>query len=496
MTTARKTDTVRALPFEQESEPAEATANAAGARFEASNPSPLEGDFRPVEEEMEERATSPELGEAGPPGKTTLVTPTPSARRPPTPLRAIPTLKAREPKAPPRIEFHRHVQVGSELGYIAQAMRAGGLSGDGSFTARCHARLAADLTPSATRKPPQVLLTTSCTTSLEMAALLVRGDREEAGEVILPSFTFVSTANAFVLHGFTPVFVDICEHDGNIDPERIAEAVTPRTRAIVPVHYGGVPCDMDAILSIAKSHGIAVVEDAAQALGSRWRDRPAGTMGELGCFSFHDTKNIACGEGGALVINAREHAERAAHLREKGTNRTRYLSGQVDKYTWVDLGGSYLPSELQAAYLLAQLEQADRIQARRAAVCMRYREGLADLERAGCFRLAHPLPHAHGNHHIFWLLLSGYEERALLTAHLAQRGIDARSHYVALHLSPMGKRWGRGPGSLPVTERFAEGLLRLPLHPHVTGSDADRVIDAIREFYGRTGRVSQSRSVA
>ncbi len=219
------------------------------------------------------------------------------------------------------------------------------------------------------------------------------------------------------------------------------------------------------------------------------RDRGGGGRGA-------GTKNIACGEGGALAINAPEHRERAAHLRDKGTNRSRYLRGQVDKYTWVDLGGSYLPSELQAAYLLAQLEQADRIQARRAAVCARYREGLAELERAGCFRLAHPSPDARGNHHIFWLLLSGVEERALLTAHLAQRGIDARSHYVALHLSPMGQRWGRGPGSLPVTERFADGLLRLPLHPHVTGADADRVVDAIHAFFKRPVRKPVSRSAA
>lgn len=410
--------------------------------------------------------------------------PLPSGR--PTPLRAL--AKRDAPRAASRVEFHRHVPVGAELGYIAQAMRAGPLSGDGSFTARCSARLAAELAPPSGSPAPTVLLTTSCTTSLEMAALLVRGHAQDAGEVILPSFTFVSTANAFVLHGFTPVFVDVSERDGNLDPELVARAVTPRTRAIVPVHYGGVPCDMDAILSIARPRRIAVVEDAAQALYSRWGDRAAGTLGDLGCFSFHDTKNIACGEGGALVINAREHRERAHHLREKGTNRSRYLRGQVDKYTWVDLGGSYLPSELQAAYLLAQLEHAEGIQARRAAVCARYREGLSELERAGCFRLAHPAKDAHGNHHNFWILLSGLEERALLSAHLAQRGIDARSHYIALHLSPMGRRWGRGPGSLPVTERLADGLLRLPVHAHATPADADRVVDAIHGFFRRPVR--------
>lgn len=395
-------------------------------------------------------------------------------------------------KPAPRIEFHRHFAAGAELGYIAQAIRGGALSGDGSFTERCQALLAAELAPTSGTPAPKVLLTTSCTTSLEMAALLVRGSAADPGEVILPSFTFVSTANAFVVHGFTPVFVDVSERDGNIDPEGIARALSSRTRAIVPVHYGGIPCDMDAILSIARPRGIAIVEDAAQALHSRYRGRSAGTMGDLGCFSFHDTKNIACGEGGALAINRRDYVDRAQHLRDKGTNRSRYLRGQVDKYTWVDVGGSYLPSELSAAYLLAQLESADRIHAQRAAICARYREGLIELERAGCLRLAHPSPDVTGNSHIFWILLSGLEERALLTSYLAQRGIDARSHYVALHLAPMGRRWGRGPGSLPVTERLADGLLRLPLHPRITPGEVDRVIEAIHGFFRRPPRTKRA----
>ncbi len=433
--------------------------------------------------EPEHAATRPAPALGGPPPRTA------PPRRTPPPLRAVPAAPAKEA---PRVEFHRHSAVGAELGYIAQAIRGGALSGDGSFTERCQALLAAELAPTSGTPAPKVLLTTSCTTALEMAALLVRGPGERGGEVILPSFTFVSTANAFVMHGFTPVFVDVSERDGNIDPEHIARALTSRTRAIVPVHYGGIPCDMDAILSIARPRGIAIVEDAAQALHSRYRGRSAGTIGDLGCFSFHDTKNIACGEGGALTINRREHVDRAQHLRDKGTNRSRYLRGQVDKYTWVDLGGSYLPSELSAAYLLAQLESAERIHAQRAAICARYREGLIELERAGCLRLAHPSPDVQGNSHIFWILLSGLEERSLLTTYLAQRGIDARSHYVALHLAPMGRRWGRGPGSLPVTERLADGLLRLPLHPRVTSSDADRVIDAIHGFFRRPSRTKRS----
>lgn len=395
------------------------------------------------------------------------------------------TTGARAPCEPDPIAFHRPYVVGNELDYIAEAIRAGSLSGDAEFMRRCHERLAAEL--AAPGEPaPDVLLTGSCTTALEMAALLIKGEDDRPGEVILPGFTFVSTANAFVLHGFSPVFVDVRPNDGNIDPERVAEAVTPRTRAIVPVHYAGVPCDMEAIDAIARPRGITVVEDAAQALYSRYRGRRAGTLGALGCFSFHDTKNISCGEGGALVVNDPRHAERARHLRDKGTNRARFLRGEVDKYTWVDRGGSYLPSELQAAFLLAQLEAADRIQARRAVVVARYRQGLEPLERAGRIVLPHPAPDVQGNHHIFWILLANGAERDRMIAHLKQRRIDARAHYVPLHTSPFGARWGRGKGSLPVVERFGECLLRLPLHPHMSAQDADRVVDGVTSFFQRS----------
>lgn len=402
-----------------------------------------------------------------------------------------PARAPREPEAPepPReleaIAFHRAYVAGGELDYIAEAIRSGSLAGDAAFTRRCAAHLAAQL---ATRGElvPEVLLTGSCTTALEMAALLVKGDAADPGEVILPSFTFVSTANAFLLHGFTPVFVDVRDHDGNIDPARVTEAITTRTRAIVPVHYAGVPCDMAELDQIARSRGIAVVEDAAQALYSRYRGRHAGTLGVLGCFSFHETKNISCGEGGALVINEPGLAERARHLRDKGTNRARFLRGEIDKYTWIDSGGSYLPSELQAAYLLAQLEGAERVQARRQIVASRYRQGLDELEKAGWLRLPHPAPDVESNHHIFWILLSSEHERDRLMAHLKERRIDARTHYVPLHLAPMGRRFSRGPGSLPVVERLGEGLLRLPLHPHMSALDADRVVDAIISFFRRS----------
>lgn len=383
---------------------------------------------------------------------------------------------------PDPIAFHRSYVLGSELDYIAEAIRSGPLCGDASFTKRCHERLAAELA-SPGEPWPTVLLTGSCTTALEMAALLIKGEDEDPGEVILPGFTFVSTANAFVVHGFRPVFVDVRDEDCNIDPARIAEAITPRTRAIVPVHYAGVPCEMDEIRAIARPRGITVVEDAAQALYSRYRGRRAGTLGALGCFSFHDTKNISCGEGGALVVNDPSLADRARFLRDKGTNRARFLRGEVDKYTWVDRGGSYLPSELQAAFLLAQLEGADHVQARRAVIVARYRLGLEDLDRAGHLRIPRAAPHVHGNNHIFWIRLSNEGERDRMIAHLAQRGIDARTHYVPLHLSPMGQRWGRGPGSLPVVEHLGDALLRLPLHPHMSAQDADRVADAVREFF-------------
>ena len=361
------------------------------------------------------------------------------------------------------IPFNRPFMTGKELGCIAEAHANGHLSGDGPFTRRCHAWLE-ERTGSA-----KALLTHSCTGALEMGALLA--DAGPGDEVIMPSYTFVSSANAFVLRGAVPVFVDVRADTLNLDERRIEAAITPRTRAIVPVHYAGVGCEMDEIMRIADRHGLVVIEDAAQGVMADYRGRALGSIGHLGCLSFHETKNIHCGEGGALLVNDPRFAERAEIIREKGTDRSRFFRGQVDKYTWVDVGSSYLPGEVTAAFLWAQMQEAQAITARRLAIWRRYHEALAALEDEG--RLVRPSSPAHTRHnaHMYWVLLPSLESRAAVLARLRKANVHPVFHYVSLHDSPAGRERGRVHGSMANTVAASERLIRLPLwlglEPHL-----------------------------
>jgi len=372
-----------------------------------------------------------------------------------------------------RIPFNRPYMTGRELAYIAQAHANGHLSGDGPFTKRCNAWL--EQTTGAMR----ALLTHSCTAALEMAALLL--DLEPGDEVIMPSFTFVSTANAFVLRGAVPVFVDIRADTLNIDENLIEAAITPRTRAICVVHYAGVGCEMDAIEAIAVRHGLTIVEDAAQGILATYRGRPLGAIGALGALSFHETKNLISGEGGALLVNDARFAERAEIIREKGTNRSQFFRGQVDKYTWVDVGSSYLPSEILAAFLAAQIEEADTINARRLALWNRYHEAFAPLEAAG--RLRRPIVPAHCTHnaHMYYLLLDDLDARTRFIASLKANDIHPVFHYVPLHSAPAGRKYGRASGDLAITDRTGERLVRLPLW--LPDLDQARVIGTVETFF-------------
>lgn len=370
-----------------------------------------------------------------------------------------------------RIPFNRPASVGTEAAYAAEALRSGKLSGDGAFTKRCHAELERGL------GVPRALLTTSCTHALEMAALLLEigpGD-----EVIVPSFTFVSTANAFVLRGARPVFADVRPDTLNLDETRLEGLVSPRTKAIVPVHYAGVGCEMDAIGGVAKARGIPVVEDNAHGLFGKYRGRWLGTFGALATQSFHETKNFSCGEGGALLINDPRFAARAEILREKGTDRSRFFRGEVDKYTWVDVGSSYLPSELLAAVLWAQLEARDRIQARRRAIWERYAASLADWARGAGARLPVVPAHCEQAYHMFYLLMPTPASRAALIEQLKAKGILAVFHYLPLHLSGMGVKFG---GTCPVTVDVSDRLVRLPFYFNLTDGEQGEVIDAVRAF--------------
>jgi dTDP-4-amino-4,6-dideoxygalactose transaminase len=373
-----------------------------------------------------------------------------------------------------RIPFNKPCLSGSELLFIAEAILRGHAAGDGQFTAKCHTFLEDAL------KVKRALLTTSCTHALEMAALLL--DIRPGDEVIVPSFTFVSTANAFALRGARPVFADIRPDTLNLDETRIAELITPRTKAIVPVHYAGVACEMDAIIGLAAQYGVSVVEDNAHGLFGRYKGRYLGTLGCLATQSFHETKNITCGEGGALLINDQTYIERAEVLREKGTNRSRFYQGQVDKYTWVDVGSSYLPSEILAAYLYAQLASSDAIQDKRHRIWERYHEGLAAW--AGRYGIGMPLvpTHCEQSYHMFYLLLPSLAMRTALIARLKERGILAVFHYVPLHLSAMGRKFGGREGQCPVTESVSDRLLRLPFYNDLTEAEQDEIIDTISSF--------------
>jgi dTDP-4-amino-4,6-dideoxygalactose transaminase len=375
-----------------------------------------------------------------------------------------------------KIPFNKPFTIGAELENIAQAVRDGHLAGDGRFTRQCHQWLEQNL---GARK---ALLTHSCTAALEMAAILC--DLEPGDEVIMPSFTFVSTANAFVLRGAVPVFVDIRPDTLNLDERLAAQAVTSRTRAIVPVHYAGVACEMDALMALAGRHGLVVVEDAAQGILSEYKGRKLGAVGHLGCLSFHETKNVISGEGGALLVNDERFLARAEIIREKGTNRAQFFRGEVDKYTWVDIGSSYLPSELVGAFLWAQLGRAGDINARRMRLCAAYRDGLEPLARQGLLALPQPDPEGvHGNGHLFYVLTKNAESRGALIAHLKARGFHSVFHYVPLHSAPAGRKFGRAAGPMTVTDDIAGRLLRLPLFYDLTEEQVAGIVAEITRFF-------------
>lgn len=353
------------------------------------------------------------------------------------------------------IPFNKPYMTGKELWNIAQAHARGHLAGDGEFTRQCHAWLEER---TGTRK---ALLTHSCTAALEMAAMLANigpGD-----EVIMPSYTFVSTANAFVLRGGTPVFVDIRPDTLNIDETKIEAAITPRTKAIVPVHYTGVACEMDAIMEIARLYNLLVIEDAAQGVMSSYKGEPLGSIGHMGAYSFHETKNIIAGEGGALLVNEDRFAERAEIIREKGTNRSQFFRGQVDKYTWVDIGSSFLPGEIIAAFLWAQMEEAETITQARLEIWQQYHDALAPLEVSGGLRRPVIPAGCQHNAHMYYILLESLEKRTRLISKLKKLDVNAVFHYVPLHSSPAGRKYGRVNGDMTNTEDLADRLLRLPL---------------------------------
>ncbi len=381
----------------------------------------------------------------------------------------------RPPIALPRLLLNRPFLTGREAEYVAKSIHMR-LSGDGAFTAECHRFLEKRF---ATRK---ALLTPSCTAALEMAALLF--DIRPGDEVILPSYTFVSTANAFLLRGAKLVFVDIRADTLCLDERLLAKAVTARTKAIVPVHYAGHACDMDAIMSVASRHGLLVAEDAAQGLNAAYRGRHLGTIGHVGAYSFHETKNVSCGEGGALMINDERFLARAEILREKGTDRSRFLRGEAQRYTWRDIGSSYLPSEMQAAFLLAQLEGLETITEKRRSLFRYYQERFARLRDRGLVGLPREFQDCRSNHHLYYLLLQDEAERRDLMAHLEARGIASAFHFLPLHLSPMGRAMGGREGQLPVTESLAARLLRLPAYTGMDAGELDRVADAVEEFFG------------
>jgi len=385
-------------------------------------------------------------------------------------------------KLPPRhldkstisIPFNKVAPMGRELEYMSQALASGSISGDGKFTQKCHAGLQMML------GVHKVLLTTSCTHALEMAALLL--DIREGDEVICPSYTFVSTINAFTLRGAKPVFVDIRPDTLNMDETAIESLITPRTRAIVPVHYAGVGCEMDTILDVANRHGISVIEDNAHGLFGKYKGHSLGTFGCMATQSFHETKNVACGEGGALLLNDWKLEDRAEIIREKGTNRSRFFRGQVDKYTWVDLGSSYLPSELLAAFLYAQLECREDIQTRRERIWKTYSSELA----AWCIDngVTTPVipPHCDQAYHMFYMLMPSFTARQGLIAHLKEQGIHAVFHYLPLHTADMGMRYGYREGDLPVTEDVSNRLVRLPMFNSMTSGEQAMVIDAVLDY--------------
>ncbi len=373
------------------------------------------------------------------------------------------------------IKFNVPPKTGKEIEYIKEAVDSGKICGDGSFTKRCQSFLERQ---TGSRK---ALLTTSCTQALEMSAVL--SDIQPGDEVIMPSYTFVSTANAFVLRGAGIIFVDIRPDTMNIDEKLIEDAVTERTKAIVPVHYAGVGCEMDTIMETAKRHGLMVIEDAAQAVMASYKGRALGSIGDFGCYSFHETKNYSMGEGGAILVNREDSVDRAEIVREKGTDRSRFLRGLVDKYTWVDKGSSYLPSDINAAYLLPQLEMAEDILKDRVASWERYYEGLEDLADKGLIELPFIPEGCTNNAHMFYIKLKDLFQRSAMIDHLRELGILAVFHYVPLHSSRAGTKFGTFHGEDRYTTRESERLLRLPMYYGLTEEDTGRVIEGVRSFF-------------
>lgn len=374
-----------------------------------------------------------------------------------------------------KIPFNKPFIVGKELYYISDAVFRSHLSGDGYYTKKSHQWLEKNL------KCQKALLTHSCTAALEMSAILA--GIQPGDEIIMPSFTFVSTANAFVLRGAIPVFIDIRPDTLNMDEQQIESLITSKTKAIVPVHYAGIPCEMDFIMNIADKYKLLVIEDAAQAMLSTYKGRFLGTIGHFGCLSFHETKNIISGEGGAILINQKEFSEQAEIIREKGTNRNQFFRGEVDKYTWVDIGSSFLPSELVGAFLYAQLEQAAKIITVRKHIFERYMLELKPLADKGLIRLPYVQDNCDCNGHIFYIITKNLNERNKLIGYLKGKGIDAVFHYVPLHSSPAGKKYGRVDSAMNITDDLSDRVLRLPLYYEMTDEDVDLVVNTCCEFF-------------
>ena len=373
------------------------------------------------------------------------------------------------------IPFNKPFIAGKELYYIAQSVIGGHTAGDGVFTKKCQELMERRFDAN------KILLTHSCTAALEMAALLC--NIEMGDEVIMPSFTFVSTANAFFLRGARPVFVDIRSDTLNIDEKLIGGKITDKTKAIVVVHYAGVGCEMEIIMEIARKHNLIVIEDSAQGVNAKYKDKYLGTIGDIGCYSFHETKNVISGEGGAIVLNNRKYIERAEIIREKGTNRSKYFRGEVDKYTWVDIGSSYLPSDILAAFLYAQLENIDSITVKREKIYDFYYRELNTLVNDGYITLPCVSPECMHNSHLFYVLLNDEKTRNKMMDYLKSKSILAVFHYVPLHLSKVGKEMGNLKGSLPVTESLSSRILRLPFYYSITESEQIRVIEAMLKFF-------------
>src|SRR5258706_3137433 len=375
-----------------------------------------------------------------------------------------------------RIPFNKPFIVGKELYYISQSVLQCQTSGDGLYTQKAQELM------KATFSAREILLTTSCTSALDLAAIL--SDVKEGDEIILPSFTFSSTANAFLLRGARPVFVDCRRDTMNIDESLIEGAITERTRVIAPVHYAGVACEMDAISALAEKYSLIVVEDSAQGVNAKYKGKYLGTLSDIGAYSFHETKNCICGEGGAIVINRQEFIERAEIVREKGTNRSRFFRGEVDKYTWVDIGSSLLPSDILAAFLYAQLENMDIITKKRQEIYRSYEERLGSVTRRGLISLPIIPPECESNFHLFYIVLNSFDVRTRLIEHLKAQSILAVFHYVPLHTSPMGLAMGYRAGMLPVTEAISERLLRLPMYYEMQKSEVELVVGEIFKFFG------------